>query len=583
MFKTIHRFFLDHYHTHYENVYEHAKKLFAFDIFLLIVAATMLGGSIFFFFWTPGLTDQIDLKISLGNSHIKNGQNVKMIISYKNRSKYYLHQSILGVHLPNGFIVDREKTPSSTFRTDSTFDLKDLSPGSSGQVEIYGRLWVVPKQDETITALLSYLPENSKYKEQKLGNFLLNLSDNILSSSLQITTTSFANNRVPFVYKFVNTSEDKLDGLKFNINFAGRTVNLPNTTLQNITLEKNGEKLITGEVTMPAQPGKYNLTASVSANINNHEINILNTQASIETFSPQVTISFNPDNQPTFVEPNQIIEGTISWKNNGNFEINNTNIRLNFNPSVVDIQKTAKENGFKIDKKTILITSLQRTALSSIKNNDSDQFKIKIYLLPKFNLAGTENASLEIQPYFEGQLKDLTRETFSIAGQPTLIPLATELEINSEARYYSNEGDQLGRGPLPPKTNETTKYWIFIRISNTSNAVRDAYFYANLPSGIEFTGKQSVSIGSALTFNPANRTVTWNHYELPPNSQTGLYFEVAATPTINEIGKNITLVKNISFSATDKNTGKQFSLQKDTINNILPNIDMGSKKGSLVK
>jgi hypothetical protein len=583
MIKPIYNFFIRRYHSHYHEIYEHAKKLFIFDIFLLIVALSIFASTIFFFFWTPGLTDQIDLKISLGNDHIKSGESVKLSINYKNRSKYYLRESILAVHLPNGFVVDRELTPISIFRNDSTFDLKDLRPGANGTVEIYGRLWTNPKEDDKIIALLSYLPENSNSKEQKLGAFLLNLQNSVLGSSLEITESSFANARVPFVYKLVNTSDQKLDGLKFDIEFADKPVIMKETQLQDIILEKNGERLITGDITIPAKPGRYNLIISTSAKINNQQIKILTKTATLEIYSPNVSISTNLKENLKFAEPDQIINATVAWKNSGQFELQKSNLRLSFNPGVVDIKKTALENNFKIDGQDIIVSSLQRTALASIQTGDNDEFQYKIILLPTFNLAGAENANLEIKTTFEGELKNKPGQKFFISAQPIKIPLTTEVKLNAQARYYSNEGDQLGRGPLPPKVKETTKYWIFININNTSNPIRETSFFAVLPNGVNFTGKQSVSIGPSLEFNPSNRTIQWNYRELPPNSQTGLYFEVAVIPNSDQIGKNIDLVSEIKFNATDKNTEKQFNLSQSIVNNTLPIIDLGNKKSSLVK
>ncbi len=71
------KFLRSHYHKRYHGVYQHAKKLFAFDLALLAFAFLMLGSSIFFFFWKPGLTGLIDVSISLGNERIKSGDEVR--------------------------------------------------------------------------------------------------------------------------------------------------------------------------------------------------------------------------------------------------------------------------------------------------------------------------------------------------------------------------------------------------------------------------------------------------------------------------------------------------------------------------
>lgn len=578
MYQKIHSFFRNHYYTNYHNQYQHAKKLFAFDIFLVISALAILAGGLYFYFWNPALTDQIDLKISLGDDRIKSGEAVEISIDYKNRSKYILQGSTLSLHLPDGFIVDRQKTPTTTFNENSTFFLNDLNPGAKGQVSLHGYLWTEPKQDEKISALLSYIPENSKIREQKFSSFLLNLPETILKSELTIATTSFAGTYLPFSYKLTNSSDTKLENLDFEISFPGKIDVANETKLQNISLEKGEEKVITGNILIPNKSDQYNFSIAAMTTINNNYIKLTKTDATIKTFSPDIAISATFKNKPAFAEPGQNLTTTIQWKNNSGFDFANGAIRLSFTPGIVDLRTTANENHLKIEGNDLIVTSEQRTNLGNIKKDSSDEFNINISLLPTFNLGNVENAHLQIKGVFQGELN---AQKFSASSETDNIPLSTEITLSAEARYYSNEGDQLGRGPLPPQIGETSKYWIFVRLNNGTNAVRNATFSATLPTGVSFTGKQSVTIGPAIS-NDGNN-LTWNYRELPANTQTGLYFEVAVSPSPEQINKNVDLVKNLKFTATDKTTGKQFDLNKTLINNILPKSDIGSTKGSLVQ
>lgn len=580
MLKTTYNFFHRHYHKRYHNQYEHAKKLFAFDIFLLSVALVMLTSTLYFLFWNPGLTDQIDLKISLGDSRIKSGQEVRLTVDYKNRSKYALNDATIALHLPSGFVVDREKTPTTIFSEQSIFSIQNIKPGAQGQTDLYGHIWVTPKKDESITALLSYLPENSKYKEQKLGTFLMNLPESVLQSTLQLPTTSFANNTVAFSFTVKNSSDQKLNDLNINFNFPGK-ININEDDLRAIDLEKNTQKTVNGTLVMPAKSGQYNLNATLNGKFNNTQIKILDLQGIIKTFSPQVDIKASLNDQTSYAEPSQEINASIAWQNNGQFQLQNQAVRLTFTPGVVDLKTTARENNFKLDGNSLIIDNSIRTALANGAPGANDQFNFKILLLPTFSLGGLENPALEIKPTFTGELKSVTGQRFEVTGEKTSIPLATELNLNSSVRYYSDDGDQLGRGPLPPVVGQTTKYWVFVQLNNTTNPIKEASLDISLNSNANFTGKQSVTIGPSL--NHSKGIVSWKYREVPAHSQTGWYFEVAVTPTPQQLGQNIDLVKTINFSAVDKTTGKTFSLQKSSLNNILLPADLGSQKGNLVK
>ena len=252
-------------------------------------------------------------------------------------------------------------------------------------------------------------------------------------------------------------------------------------------------------------------------------------------------------------------------------------------PGVVDWKKTAKENGAKTEENGLFFDSKSRTNLVDGNPGSADNFAITIYLLTTFNFSETENANLEIYPIVSGQIAQLSGQEFSQEGSRLRVPLATAVSFNEiSARYYTNEGDQLGRGPLPPQVGKTTKYWVVVNLANTSNALNEAVFTGSLPAGVEFTGKQSVTIGPQIIYNPANHAVSWRHSSIPAYSQTGLYFEVAVTPQSSQAGQNLTLVNSPNFSATDNFTNKKFNLSQSLINNVLPGGDSGRVFGAQV-
>ncbi|MCX6780205.1 MAG: hypothetical protein NT034_03430, partial [Candidatus Magasanikbacteria bacterium] len=321
-------------------------------------------------------------------------------------------------------------------------------------------------------------------------------------------------------------------------------------------------------------------TAVLNGNFNNSQVKILDTAGAIKTFSPQIDLkaAFTGAN---YAEPKQELNTSVSWQNNGQFQLQNQSVRLTFTPGMVDLKATARENNFKLTNNSILIDGSMRTALAGGAPGASDQFGLKVILLPSFSLSGMENPKLEIKPTFIGELKDAASQKFEVNGQSDFIPVATELSLSPSVRYYSDDGDQLGRGPLPPTIGQTTKYWIFVQVNNTTNPIKDASLNVTLNYNASFTGKQSVTIGPALIHNNGN--VSWSYRELPAHSQAGWYFEVAVTPTTEQIGQNINLVNSIKFTATDKTTGKNFTLQRSGLNNILVPADIGNQKGSLVQ
>lgn len=579
MFKFLH----SHYHKRYHGKYQHAKKLFAFDLALLVFTIVLLIGNIFLFFWKPSLASQIDVSISLGSARIKSGEEMRLTIDYANKSKFKLNNVSLGLRLPNGFIIDRNKTSKDVFSADSTFSsLKEIKAGASGQAEIYGWFWGEPNKETNFAANLSYQPENSANREQKTSSFVARLTDSVLTGQLIIPTAATPNTRLNFTYTLTNSGDRAINNISIANNWSA-IMDENDTT--NFSLPAGGSKIIEGQILTPNKSGSFSFSITPQVLVNNHLVPQMPAVKKLQIFAPQIVSGIRLLDGSTYAEPDQVLPLEIKWGNKGGSKLTNISLHLAANlQNVVDWKKTAQENGAKLETNGLFFDGNSRTNLSNGNPGSSDVFTVKIYLLPKFNLPDMEKAGLEIYPIIKARASETAGQEFSEEGSHVRLPLATEVNFsNIETRYYTAEGDQLGRGPLPPQVGKTTKYWIFVKIFNTTNALDNAIFNTSLPEGVEFTGKQSTSIGPQLDYNSADRVISWQYNSLPANSQTGLYFEVAITPLASQIGQNILLTNLLQFSATDDFTGKKFNFSHPALNNTLKSNDAGYGLGSKVK
>jgi hypothetical protein len=91
------------------------------------------------------------------------------------------------------------------------------------------------------------------------------------------------------------------------------------------------------------------------------------------------------------------------------------------------------------------------------------------------------------------------------------VPLPAMPALSAIGRYFTLEGEQIGRGPLPPAVGERTEYWIFWNIAPIARDIRRLEIRARLPAGISWTGKQTVGIPDAppVSYLPSTREVRW--------------------------------------------------------------------------
>lgn len=579
MIKFLGRFLHTHYHARYHGVYQHAKQLFVFDMGLLLLAFGMLVTSLFLFFWKPGLQDKIALTVSLGDARVSSGQTVDISIAYANHSKYSLTDGVLSITLPPGFIINRSSTPESVLSAQRTMAIPRLLPGGNGTVIVSGKLWTTPGHEESIIARYSYTAENTGRREQKLGSSFIRLPESILVGSLTIATSSFPGATLPYTYTLTNTSAEPVSGVTIRHNWF---VPEDESEFTSITIAPHASLSISGEIRTPAKPGPITYVATPEVRANGTVIPLQSTFETVDIISPSITARVQLPSNPAYVDGGQQVPVEVTWKNSGRFALTQLTLALAVTPGVVDMARTARENHILVEGDSLVIDSQARTALANGSPGGGDQFTLQVYLLPTFSVGAAENAVLKITPSIRGRIPAVPGQIFSSTGESASAALATQINLSAQARYYTEEGDQLGRGPLPPVVGQSTKYWVFVQAYNTTNAVRDARFTAVLPPGVTFTGKQSVTIGKTITYSESDRTVRWNHSLLPANSQTGLYFEVAATPQAAQLGKNLLLLSAVHFTATDDRVNKSFNLSTPDVYNTLSKTDRGALKGSAV-
>lgn len=591
MFKALYHFFHRHYHLRYHGVYRRAKQLFVFDIALLGLALFFFAATLFFYFWNPPLTTLIDLNISVGTNRISSGAPIHVSISYSNRSKQKLNNGIMALRLPPGFVVDRNKTPLTIFTNNNTFLLPSIEPGGNGTLQLDGWLWAEPRQEEKIVSILTYERSDTKQIEQKIGTFLLSAIDSVVKSELQIPTSSLANRPIPFTFKITNNGEVALPLITLSFSPDKITTDLDKNHTRDLTiaLTPHASKIITGTVPATALRSSLEVTITPRVLINNQQLIQSPIGQTISFISPAVSSGVKLTQPVAYLEPGQNFPLEIQWSNNTSFELKKLRLRLAFTAGFVDLKTTAINNHAVIDGQGLIFDSSSRTALANGHGPANDAFIVTVYLLPRFsapvqssNASNNDRASLQIKPSLEAEIEQIQNQKFSQEGETLSVPLATEVRIQREIRYYTDEGDQLGRGPLPPRVGETTKYWVFIRISNTFNALSDAVFHVTLAPGINFTGKQSVTLGPELVYNSGIKTLDWNYSLVPANSQTGFYFEISITPTPEQIGHLLPILTSSIFKAQDSSVGKVFSISSSGLDNTLTTRDRGVNRGAAV-
>jgi len=189
-----------------------------------------------------------------------------------------------------------------------------------------------------------------------------------------------------------------------------------------------------------------------------------------------------------------------------------------------------------------------------------------------FSLRLGEKKVIEINKQESGQEPGSQQSTSTLVVKEN-----SNLQISGLARYFTLEGDQLGRGPLPPQVGESTSYWIFWKLENNPNALANVQVSGKLAANVSFTGRSSVVEGGNLKYDSSTNRVTWIINNISSGqtiSQAG--FEVSLTPAANQTGSVALLIQNIFASAKDLVSGQ--NIQKSAADISTYNISTETGK-----
>ena len=153
--------------------------------------------------------------------------------------------------------------------------------------------------------------------------------------------------------------------------------------------------------------------------------------------------------------------------------------------------------------------------------------------------------------------------------------------VSLEVRYFTPEGDQLGRGPLPPRVAETTRYMLILRITPFGSSTVPVFFSINLAENAVFTQKFHHTTIPEPRLSTTLRSLTWVG-DIPTQRTSTWYMEVALTPSTTDQGRYARIIENGSLRFLDPQTHSEAVTPLPQRTTRLPDTDRGALFGAVV-
>lgn len=595
-----------------------ARRMLILDFALLTLVAGLIVAAGFTYYILPLFPIVSNVRVDvLEPAVIKSGEASDFIISYSNDSDDRIGCVKLRVHLPDGARLVAAKPPQAV-SADTSCLLPSggagmVSDDSSGRVVEF-ELGNLPANARGMAALeaVVYAPTGS---ERSVGAELLywttgataptrvnyarrwSVEAGALELSATLPTALIRGRAISVTYDFRNVSSEALGPITLRLDRPDDFVLTGSSLPRASCAAADSSACAAWEVDdlAPGEPGQLTLRGYFADSPRANDAPILTLSAIVaadgreyvleslrRNLDPQA-IGFSLDLETGDLETRGLVPGqptsvSVRYSNDGSETIRNVRLALNTDERLVAAT----------DESALAWNQVTVPELAEVAPGTSGAVTAEFIVrrdLPADLLANgaprlplSASATFTAGPVYTDE--DLVRSETAVIN----VPLASTLNIEAAALYYTKDGDQLGIGPLPPRVGEATKYRVLLQVTNSAGAVRDAVLEATLPPSVDWTGNYSVSNGEAIDWLPTGRRIHWKIGDLTAFAgSTGEYlgasFEVSLTPTAHMVGTTALLLSDIAIDGYDEATGLKLHVAAEPITTDLPYDVRAAGKG----
>lgn len=566
-----------------------ARLLFSFDL-LLIGTLIGLGMAAMFFALTKpvAFADNISFEATAAPREIVTGAPSTLVIRYTNGTDEELRNAKLALTYPDHFLlqelsveeIDRFSVTDTTYTAD--IDLGTIPVGATGTVRVRGVMFGDVGGEQSFTSALTFVHgEDRDLAGKKVSVHTFSPTSSTLALTLTLPERLVAFQEVEGTITYQNTGEIDFPTISIEPNwpegfiFLSSPVSIVNGAfvVPAIAAGESGTLDFVGYLGETGEEVMFIFHPSFTFDASRYRQETLTHTAPV--IPPQIRVEQSVN--LTTVRPGASATYTIRYENTGEFEVTNLVLAIEAtSPFVTDtsVEATSIANVAPGESGEVQINVPLRWSILQSETTDWDGLDLTARATASYNLGDPSTSS--------GQVEQRVSSKSSVISAPITTPVVFE----SFGRYATDSGDQLGRGPLPPRVGIETKYWVFWHVDGTINELTNVRIEGTLGDDVVFTGKQSSSQNSGVQYDATTHTISWETTSIDPNlSPTakiiGVAFELGLTPDSSMIGETPVLLYDIRITGTDARTGAFVSRSGSTVTTNLPNDLMAAGKGTV--
>lgn len=525
---------------HYRDNYFH----FWADLLLAGIIAGLVISVIWITFWQP--RPAFALSAQLVSARAISGQAQEFKAVYRNGEDGVISAAAISFDLPDGFIITGTSPENLYDPSSSTFRLGELAKGAEGEVSVSGVLLGAPGERQALGLHAAY--QYGSFQRQLLDSVSYVIDSSALEAGLDVPTQAYVKSEFSGTLNLVNTGAAP---------FTNIAITFPSTDWE---ISFDNEKATDNQLTIAElAPGEKRPIAFSARALRSGTLELaVETAVSRDGHTLLQTKSATP---VTISEPSLLVSASLR-ENALSATMPAATLDLAFSnssePLVEDMSFTITASGPGVVLKNVQSLSAEVPVRGSsllyagvLKKGEKGAVSARVEL-ERNHVETAGMARLNVSVSYSSAGK---RFEYSIAAGS--LKFDSNLTLSSAGYYYGPQGDQLGVGPVPPRVDIPTTYWIIWQVNNLGNDIKNMEVTADLPPAVAWPDQQSLTAGE-LSYSPVTRRVLWKPGSVGQGG--GNYrvsFAVTLVPRPADLGKVPNLLEHISFSGTDAFTGSR--------------------------
>lgn len=507
-------------------------------------------------------------------------------ITYKNGSSNLLRATTLIVELPKNIKSLSDVSQDSFIKR----DLGDLGTDSSNTQTF--NLVALGDANRVVSfkVTLQYdLPGfSSRFEKSDTQN--LSISGAALTYNTVLPQNVISGEEFVYEIDYTNNTNQTLTNLKLQtfyplgFNFTGASLDPAEGNniwaIGDLAPKDSGKILVKGNVL--GQPGSfYDFGSQLSVAVQNQIVNLDKKTAGVTIQASPLKLAIFVNGASDYIANlDETLEYRIDYQNNTPIGLEEVIIKAKLNSDLFDFSWASTNGYFDSSYKQVIWNAGNTPALRLINRGESGSvtFKIKLKNSYPIKVLSDKNFVVTVQAQMESpSVPPATNLQKTMAVSEISSKIAGKVNLLSFGFFRDAASGIINKGTLPLRVGVGTNFTIHWKIINYSNDLNDVVLKAVLPQGVSWTNMVAGNYGDvAPIYNERTSEVTWRIPKLPATTGVVLpareaIFQVAAIPSLNQVGNYMTLLNETEFSAKDDFTGQDIQFIVSSITSELSN------------